>query len=92
MDAFSCLIDDKSADQGFVVIQLHNFSISHLLYADDLWHANLKNINTLKTILAYFHKVSGLCLNPAKSLICCSKGASNSGIPSNLNDIPLQDP
>ncbi|PKU81037.1 Putative ribonuclease H protein [Dendrobium catenatum] len=72
MDALSCLLEER----GFKGISADNFSLSHLLYADDVLvfgEASLENCQKLASILSDFGNATGLQINLDKSAIIFSK-------------------
>ncbi|PKU72704.1 Putative ribonuclease H protein [Dendrobium catenatum] len=76
MDAFSNLLEVR----GFKGIISNEFSISHLLYADDVLvfgEATIDNCNLLGNILNEFAKVSGLHINYDKCAIMFPKHFQN---------------
>ncbi|XP_028549943.1 uncharacterized protein LOC114579456 [Dendrobium catenatum] len=76
MDAFSNLLEDR----GFKGICSNEFSISHLLYADDVLifgEATLENCNLLVSILNDFARASGLHVNYDKTAIMFPKNLNN---------------
>ncbi|PKU78781.1 Putative ribonuclease H protein [Dendrobium catenatum] len=78
MDAFSNLLDAGS----FKGITLDGFTLTHLLYADDViifGEATTENCISLKNILNTFANASGLQVNLEKSSILLPNNLSNPG-------------
>ncbi|XP_020702855.1 uncharacterized protein LOC110114345 [Dendrobium catenatum] len=76
MDAFSNLLEER----GFKGISFKDFSLTHLLYADDVLifgEASLENCSLLVSILKNFATVSGLHVNYDKSAIMFPKHLNN---------------
>ncbi|PKU65301.1 Putative ribonuclease H protein [Dendrobium catenatum] len=68
---------------SFVGLKYKNFSITHLMYADDLLvfgEASLQNFENLTNILTTFKEASGLGINPIKSAISFSKAVNNADL------------
>ncbi|PKU79523.1 Putative ribonuclease H protein [Dendrobium catenatum] len=75
MDGLSNILTDQSSSHNFKGIQYKNFSINHLLYADDLLvmgESSIDNARNLNTCLNNFASISGLHINPSKSAIMFS--------------------
>ncbi|PKU68607.1 Putative ribonuclease H protein [Dendrobium catenatum] len=76
MDAFSALIDNGD----FKGINVDGFSLSHLLYADDVLvfgEGTIDNCLCLKRILASFSNATGLHVKLSKSSIMFPKSVTN---------------
>ncbi|PKU59193.1 Putative ribonuclease H protein [Dendrobium catenatum] len=76
MDAFSNLLESR----GFRGISIDNYSLSHLLYADDVLifgEATLENCNILANSLRDFANFSGLQVNYEKSAIMFLRNQSH---------------
>ncbi|XP_028548896.1 uncharacterized protein LOC110108864 [Dendrobium catenatum] len=76
MDAFSNLLECS----GFKGISVDNFSLTHLLYADDVLifgEASIENCNKLAIVLRDFANSTGLYVNYDKSAIMLTKNQRN---------------
>ncbi|PKU63238.1 Putative ribonuclease H protein [Dendrobium catenatum] len=76
MDAFSALLDNGE----FKGINVDDFSLSHLLYADDVLvfgEATVENCLCLKKIISTFSNATGLHVNLSKSSIMFPKFVKN---------------
>ncbi|KAI0503748.1 hypothetical protein KFK09_014689 [Dendrobium nobile] len=76
MDAFSTFLDDS----GFKGFSMEGFSISHLLYADDVLifgEVCINNCHILSEVFCSFASASGLHINLDKSSIMFPKCLRN---------------
>ncbi|PKU68537.1 Putative ribonuclease H protein [Dendrobium catenatum] len=79
MDAFSNLLEER----GFKGITINDYTITHLLYADDViifGEASIENCNLLASILKDFAAVSGLQVNYEKSALMFPKYVHNQSV------------